>query len=311
MIKRIKHIKELWQKVSKAISKEVKEEIEYVNDGNGKGLVDFWVNLYPAYTDYSLTNAEISQNKILKYLTGDGKLTQKHIDKCLEIIHDQYQNGVEYLNELNKEYSPAVYDYYKLKLPIKIKKATEYTDDITGIDIESIKQLSSADLVWIYNHSDNTQLARDISRDLEKYKLEGNSIHEAAEKLRATFAEYTPEQFAKHFGEKYYWKSFVRTQTQRIKSFSNINSMIEGGYDKYRWVTRGDPCPICEEFDGNIYSVSDAKEHMDSYFEASNDNDTEAMKDAMPWIPLDDIQDYPGMMPQIHGGCVCEVVTVL
>jgi hypothetical protein len=263
------------------------------------------------YVNYSTEKSYRSFEKIINSLTGSGKLKQKHIDESLELIKQEFLQVPLSIKLALDKHTKAVYNSI-----LKVKPIIKAEDDLKILDIDpdAISKLTTADIVWILGHAADTEIARLIASTMETLKLQQLSIYETAQELQKIFSEYTPVKFKELFGEERYWKIVTQSQTARITSYANIDNFEQAGYEYYEWVTRPGErtfdC-VCPDLDGMIFRVSDARESINNYYEASKIEDyeqaTEAMKKADPWITKKD-EIPPGIMPQAHGGCYCDIV---
>lgn len=263
------------------------------------------------YVNYSVEKSYSSFEKIIKSLTGSGKLKQKHIDESLELIKQEFLQIPLSIKLALEKHNKTVWESAR---KIKTISKAEPDTEIMNIDPDVISKLTVNDIIWIQAHAAGTEIAKLIAETMEAFKLQQLSIYETAQELQKVFSEYTPTAFKELFGEERYWKIVTQSATARITSYANIDDFELAGYEYYEWLTRPGErnfdC-VCPDLDGKIFRVADARDAINAYFDAAKISDpekaAEAMKKADPWITKKD--EIPaGFMPLAHGGCYCDII---
>ena len=291
---------------------------------------------------YGFKSAKNAQKAVLEYLSSsETKITKKTEKACLRIISEVYEKDVsEIKNKLAKK-RERLYKHYKRRLPIEksnwVKesrkkagisnmstkgmtaklyeyihkaKTTTLTYDLNRIDKRAIKWLTEADAFFIKDHAPNSAIARKIVKTLTEAQKEGKFTNQIASELKTEFAEYTPEKYAKIFGETSYWTGVVNVWDTTTKTATTINDFRSAGVETYRWYARDDErtCETCLELHNKVMSVKVAGENLDNYLKAAEDGEYEKLKEINPWIgqkEAEQMTEADGYTAPAHLHCRC------
>ena len=112
-----------------------------------------------------------------------------------------------------------------------------------------------------------------------------------------------------------YWDVVSSAALVRSRSFGCVAGMEEAGIVEYEILAMQDErmCPICDNMHGRVFSVTKAREKINSVLAIE---DPEEFKAAMPWqtVPPNDMSNQDlesaGMsLPPFHGRCRCTMVS--
>lgn len=283
----------------------------------GKSPVqDFYKDMRKQFEDYSESRSRDALDRIIKNFLDqpDYEIKQQNIDEAFDIAESTFLNMPLSMSVNLKRHNEKIYEYYRKPLrPIQKAEGDEEIKEpeIIKIDPIAINRLTQGNIVWIQNHAGSSALMNKLATSMKAWKLQKLSMWEIAEKLKTEYLDITPVSFKKRFAERDYWKLVTQNHTTRISSYANIDDYEAAGYEYYEWVTREDGvCPICEPMNGMIFKVSDARKRINDYYEAANIKDpkkaVKAMKAADPFLKVDEAIP-PGIMPQVHVRCYCEI----
>lgn len=105
---------------------------------------------------------------------------------------------------------------------------------------------------------------------------DGQSIEQIGRKLRATFADI----------KKYQSERVARTETIRASNLAADDAFMQSGVvEAKEWLTAGNPCPICEPYDGQVVELGGGFYSQKSEFADGN--------------------------PPLHVNCRCTIIPVL
>lgn len=290
-------------KVVKTI-REVFQQNILIRKGNSP-LQLYKKDMIKQYVEHSLQATNKSLEAIYKILDNEKYMNDSVLSKIDLILYDNFNVLSKELTDKLATKTKALY-YYKKPTIKGIQKG------VVNVDKDTIKGLTQADIIWIKNHANNTQVARDIARLTQKLKLKELSQIEVAEILKETF-DIPKNEYIKRYGELSYWQLVTGNQTARISNYSFIRTINGVGIEEYEWITQGsDACPICTPFHGKIFKVKDANNNIDDYMKASAKGSVDGMKKADKFLTVEDIENNPegvtGQLPQLHNKCLCVIV---
>jgi hypothetical protein len=279
---------------------------------------DFRRKYYTILKEYGHKSQEKALKAVYKYLDNlNTKITEKTVTRINNLIAEIYSN--EYVKikpqvkKLVKPYYQSQKYRYKIRKGNELQKAEYVSYNLSQVDWYAVNMLSKADMLWVLNHAGNTETARLIAGALYQNIEAGLTGYELAGVLKSKFAEYTQEEYAKIFGEDRYWQMVVNNNVQRTSGIANINSMAEAGATEYQWVTRETErtCEICAALHEKTFSIKHAQEHIDKFYEATERNNIEDMKDAMPFLNSEEeaLKAF-GVVPPAHHNCECDIVII-
>ena len=271
------------------------------------------------YKDYGIDRANKSMTEVLEYLSGEKSVKDNDITRVKGIITEVYSNNIEntFKSTLEIE-NKKLYNYRRTAMK---KAETDFDkDDILGIDQRTIDSLTNSDLVWIYNHANNTLLSYYVSQEMAWAKAQGMTMSETAEHLMSVTNFKLPARFNDNFGDERRWlnkrykyyKMVVQISSYRAKSYANINNRRYLGVKGYKIFPRPGACEICIEASTHVYCNEDAIKRMEDYEKYSKDGDVEKMKEADPFWTLEDVKNGGvGVIIPLHPYCACEDDDVL
>lgn len=172
-------------------------------------------------------------------------------------------------------------------------------------DLKAIENLVTGQIAWIKDHGSKSEIAKAVSQKFGELWGQGLTRNKIVDGLRAEFGQLTPTAYAEKFGERAYWKMFTQHHSVLSGSFSDLQRMRKT--EKYKYWARPDErmCPICGAYHNRIFVTGDAIETMDNYLTAAKDGNTEAMKEARPFVTND---QSVNPIPPLHIGCRCRIL---
>jgi len=272
---------------------------------------------------YGLAAAKTSQKEVINYLQSiNGKLKDKNIDKAMSIIDEAYLGGLDDIESTLLKQRESLTKHYKRRLPIAkanwhkeggmVYKADDTLSyDLNLADERAIKLLTIADMVFIKDHPLKSEVAKLINKLMIEGMADTLTGNEIAEMLREQFGEYTPEQYAKKFGETDYWVNVVREYDTMTKSTTTLNDFNAAGYVDYRWYARMTErtCKTCKRLHNRVFTLSVAMEDLEKYYAAAERGDYEELKAIGGWLKspeeADELTADSGYFPSAHWKCEC------
>jgi len=272
---------------------------------------------------YGLAAAKTSQKEVINYLQSiNGKLKDKNIDKAMSIIDEAYLGGLDDIESTLLKQRESLTKHYKRRLPIAkanwhkeggmVYKADDTLSyDLNLADERAIKLLTIADMVFIKDHPLKSEVAKLINKLMIEGMADTLTGNEIAEMLREQFGEYTPEQYAKKFGETDYWVNVVREYDTMTKSTTTLNDFNEAGYVDYVWYARMTErtCDTCAKLHNRVFKLKAAMDDLEKYYAAAERGDLKALKAVGTWLKspeeADALSSDSGYFPSAHWKCEC------
>ena len=174
-------------------------------------------------------------------------------------------------------------------------------------DSRAIEVLTKHNCFWLGEHY-GKHIGPKISEMTQQAFENGLGRNEFANELR--------EAFGGEVGGYKYWDVASSAALVRARSFGTIAGMEEAGIAEYEILAMGDErmCPICDNMNGRVFSVSLAREKINEVLEIE---DPEKFKEAMPWqttsakdVSNEALQNAGMSLPPFHGRCRCSLVMV-
>ena len=275
----------------------------------------FRASFYKLMRTYGEQSSKKGLTEVYDYLKTPAKLTDKMIEMTSKIIANRYKLNLSKVKQKHNDLLKAYYKSQRYRYKIKKADPAYVSYELAMIDIKSITAMQVGNLLWFAEHANTNFISQFIAEIMTANVEAGLSGYEIAGVLKSKFAEYTPREFARMFGEDKYWQLVTNNNVRNVASTANINSMVQANITQYRWVTRESErtCPICNALHGRVYEVSDARSQIDKYEQSAFNGDIDGMAKAGQFLDLKDVSNidaFNGLFPPVHHNCECDIETV-
>jgi hypothetical protein len=194
-------------------------------------------------------NVATYQKSLLKQTNSELALLQSRANSVLEsLIVESYINGIRYTNrKLNIKEKVLLENLSR----VHRKTINVYIRNLQG-DLTDVEYFIGRQI------KDNIQKA---SMDAVGLKLSTNeTLRECKKNILKNFAENGISAIKTKNGREIrmdaYADMVARSTTREITNTATIKQVEELGYDLVKMSSHPGACPICQEFEGRVYSIS-------------------------------------------------------
>lgn len=209
----------------------------------------------------------------------------------------------------------GLYEYFKTRSALEFKSSITFKE----IDKQLVRAFANDGPYWINNFYNKflSERISIVSRDLLNRGLNKQQIATELEKIISKelslrdgtrYAQNIPKKFAGHV--EAYNEIITSTSVQRIRSFTDIITIYNAGYQQFIYTAILDKrtCARCVQLDGSVWSVPIAYNKVEAVAYADS---PEEFTSVMPWYnTVAEVQNLTSNqvpIPPIHGRCRCLV----
>ena len=131
-------------------------------------------------------------------------------------------------------------------LGMTVPSSTQLETLAKAVLLSDVSGATFSDRIW----ANQNELRNNINQTIERALIRGEHPRKAAASIKRLVRE--------EYGMKKRAADRIAvTEVARAQGISQIESFKDAGVDKYIWIAENQPCPDCEELDGQIFGLDE------------------------------------------------------
>lgn len=202
---------------------------------------------------------------ILALLDTDSRNVKQYTETLTKNINKQISDIRKESTNIIKETVPLEFDIV-IEATLNKLKVNYISDSLKKINSEATKELIENTNQYLTSATDNlgrslNSIVQQVNKEmLVKGKYIGKeAIKEAQAKLKQELLDkgiLTVNTGKRRLGIDYYSKMVINTTAREIQNRAILNVAQEEGYDLVKVSTHPNPCKLCLQYAGRVYSIS-------------------------------------------------------